>query len=111
MRAAIQTVNEIYGGRKIAVLGNMLELGEISEKVHREIGAELAENNFDTLITFGELGKFIAEGAKSAGMEKVFVTDSHEDAAKTLRGILHYDDVVLFKASHGMHLEKVIELI
>jgi len=111
MRAAIKTVSEIYDTRKIAVLGDMFELGDIAQKVHREIGAYLVENNFEILITVGELGKFIAEGAKSAGLEKIFVTDTHEDAAKTLRGLLKYDDVILFKASHGMHLEKVIELI
>lgn len=111
MRAAIKTAAEIYENRKIAVLGDMFELGDISEKVHREVGECVAENNFDILITVGELGKFIAEGAKSAGMEKIFVTDSHENAAKTLRGILQADDVVLFKASHGMHLEKIIEMI
>ena len=111
MRASIKTAAEVYDARKIAVLGDMFELGAISEKVHREVGAYLAENKFDILITVGKLGRFIAEGAKSAGMEKIFVTDTHEDAAKTLRGILKRDDVILFKASHGMHLEKVIELI
>ena len=111
MRAAIKTVSEIYDDRKIAVLGDMFELGDIAEKAHREIGAYLAENKFDILITVGKLAKFIAEGAKSAGMEKIFVTDTHEDAAKALHGILKYGDVILFKASHGMHLEKVIELI
>lgn len=111
MQAAIKTVAEVYDSRKIAVLGDMFELGEIAEKVHREMGEYVVENNFDILITVGKLAKFIAEGAKSAGMENIFVTDSHEDAAKTLRGILQHDDVVLFKASHGMHLEKIIELI
>ena len=111
MRASIKTAAEIYENRKIAVLGDMFELGDISEKVHREVGECVAENNFDILITVGALGKFIAEGAKSAGMEKIFVTNSHENAAKTLRGILQADDVVLFKASHGMHLEKIIEMI
>ena len=89
----------------------MFELGDIAEKAHREIGEYVAENNFEILITVGELAKFIAEGAKAAGMKNVFVTDSHEEAAKTLRGILQHDDVILFKASHGMHLDKVIELI
>ena len=111
MRASLKTTAEIYDTRKIAVLGDMFELGDISEKVHREIGAYVFENGFEVLITLGELGKFIAEGAKDAGMEKIFMTDSHEDAAKILRGILQHDDVVLFKASHGMHMEKVIELI
>ena len=111
MRVAIQTVGEIYEGRKIAVLGDMLELGEISEKVHREVGTELVENNFDTLITFGELGKFIAEGAKDAGLKNVFVTSTHEESAKKILSVIHAGDTVLFKASHGMHLEKIIELI
>ena len=111
MRAAIKTAAEIYDIRKIAVLGDMFELGAVAEKAHREVGAYVAENGFDILITVGELGKFIAEGAKSAGMEKVFVTDSHEDAAKALRGVLKRNDVILFKASHGMHLEKVIDMI
>ena len=111
MRAAIKTAAEIYENRKIAVLGDMFELGDISEKVHKDVGECVAENNFEILITVGELGKFIAEGAKSAGLEKIFVTDSHENAAKILRSILQADDVVLFKASHGMHLEKIIDLI
>lgn len=111
MRASIKTVAEIYSGRKIAVLGDMLELGEISEKVHREVGVELAENNFDTLITLGELGKFIAAGAKDAGIKNIFTVETHEDAAKKILSIVKEGDTVLFKASHGMHLEKILELI
>lgn len=111
MRAAFQTVSEIYDGRKIAVLGDMLELGEISEKVHREIGAELVKNKFDTLIVLGELGKFIADGAKDSGMKNIFVTSTHEEAAKKILSILREGDIILFKASHGMHMEKIIELI
>lgn len=111
MRAAIQTTAEIYSGRKIAVLGDMLELGNISEKVHKEIGEEVAKNNFDFLITYGEFGKFIAEGAKSSGMENIFITQTHDDAAKKILSIIKKDDTILFKASHGMHMEKIIELI
>ncbi len=111
MQAAIKTVAEIYSGRKIAVLGDMLELGAISEKVHREVGQQLVENNFDTLIAFGELGKFIAAGAKDAGLKNIFTVETHEDAAKKILEIVQKGDVVLFKASHGMHLEKILELI
>ncbi len=111
MRAAIQTVAEIYEGRKIAVLGDMLELGEISEKVHREVGEELAKNKFDTLITLGELGKFIADGAKDAGLKNIFTASTHEEAAKKILEIMRDGDTILFKASHGMHFEKIIELI
>ena len=111
MQASIQTVAEIYNGRKIAVLGDMLELGEISEKVHKEIGEVLAKNNFDTLITLGELGKFIADGAKTSGIKNIFVTETHEQAAKKILDIMQNGDIILFKASHGMHMEKIIELI
>lgn len=111
MRVAIKTTSEIYSGRLIAVLGDMLELGEISEKVHREIGAELVENKFDMLITLGELGKFIAEGAREAGLKDIYSFDTHEDAAKKILELVHDGDTILFKASHVMHMEKIIELI
>lgn len=111
MRVAIKTTSEVYDGRLIAVLGDMLELGDISEQVHREIGAELAENRFDTLITLGELGKFIAAGARDAGLENVYSFDTHEDAAKKILEIVRDGDTILFKASHVMHMEKIIELI
>lgn len=111
MRVAIKTTSEVYNGRLIAVLGDMLELGEISERVHKEIGAELVENKFDTLITLGELGKFIAEGARDAGLKDVYTFDTHEDAAKKILEIVRDGDTILFKASHVMHMEKIIELI
>ena len=111
MQAALKTVAEIYPNRKIAVLGDMLELGEISEKVHRAVGKQLFENKFDTLITLGKLGKFIAAGAKESGIKNIFSFDTHEDAAKKILEIAKKDDVILFKASHGMHFEKILELI
>lgn len=111
MRASLKTVSEIYEGRKFAVLGDMLELGDIAEKSHREIGKEVFENDFDVLVTYGELGKFIAAGAKDAGMEKVYTTENHEETAKKILSLIKDGDTILFKASHGMHLEKVIELI
>lgn len=111
MRVAIKTASEIYSGRLIAVLGDMLELGDISEAVHREIGAELVENKFDTLITLGELGKFIAAGARDAGLQNVYTFDTHEDVAKKIIEIVREGDTILFKASHVMHMDKIIELI
>ncbi len=111
MRAAIRTTSEVYSGRLIAVLGDMLELGNISEKIHREIGFELVENKFDTLITLGPLGRFIAEGAREAGLKNIFAFDTHESAARKILDIVRDGDTILFKASHVMHMEKIIELI
>ena len=89
----------------------MLELGTISEQIHKEIGFELVENKFDTLITLGPLGKFIAEGAREAGLKNIFAFDTHEDAARKILEIVRDGDTILFKASHVMHMEKIIELI
>ena len=111
MRAAIRTTSEVYSGRLIAVLGDMLELGTISEQIHREIGFELVENKFDTLITLGSLGRFIAEGAREAGLKNIFAFDTHEAAARKILEIVRDGDTILFKASHVMHMEKIIELI
>ena len=111
MRVAIKTASEVYDGRLIAVLGDMLELGDISERIHREIGAELVESKFDTLITLGDLGEFIAEGARDAGLKNVYTFNTHEDAAKKILELVHDGDTILFKASHVMHMEKIIELI
>ena len=89
----------------------MLELGNISEKVHREIGVDLVEYKFDTLITLGELGKFIAAGARDAGLKNIYSFDTHEDAARKILELVRDGDTILFKASHVMHMEKIIELI
>ena len=64
MRASIKTTADLAKGRKIAVFGDMLELGNISENAHREVGREAAEAGFDFLITLGTLAKFIADGAR-----------------------------------------------
>ena len=111
MRVAISTTAEIASGRKIAVLGDMLELGNRSESIHRSIGADLAKNNFGVLVTFGKLGRLIAEGAKEAGVEKIFTADTHEQAAEYLRGTVKKGDTILFKGSRAMRMEKIIELI
>ncbi len=111
MRVAIATTAEIADGRKIAVLGDMLELGDRAESLHRAVGADLAKRGFNVLVTFGKLGHFIAEGAAAAGVEKIFTADTHEQAAEYLRGIVRDGDTILFKGSRAMRMEKIIELI
>ena len=111
MRAAINTTAEIAEGRKIAVLGDMLELGSLAEGLHRSIGPELAKHGFDVLVTFGRLSRLIAEGAREAGIEKIYMADSHEQAAEYLRQFLTVGDTVLVKGSRAMRMEKIIELI
>ena len=113
MKAAIETLSSLATGRKIAVLGDMLELGDIAREAHLSVGRAIAEHGFDALVTRGELGEHIAEGAQQAGMmpDRVYRAASHEEAADILKGILAPGDTVLFKGSRGMAMEKIIELI
>lgn len=108
MNAALKTVSETYGGRKIAVLGDMLELGDAEVSAHKKVGEETKEYNFDALITLGERGKIIAKGAKDAGLQNVTATSSHEEAANALKSIMKEGDIVLLKGSRGMEMEKIL---
>ncbi len=111
MTAAIQTLSEMEQGRKIAVFGDMLELGDVSEQAHYHVGEELAEKKFAAVITLGEMGKLIAKGASEHGIEDVFACDSHEEAGGILEEILQAGDTVLFKGSRGMQMEKIMDCV
>lgn len=111
MTAAINTLSELTKGRKIAVLGDMLELGSVSEEAHLHVGEEVAEHGFTALVTRGEMGDFIAKGAENKGMTAVYRCASHEDAAEKLHELLQPGDTLLFKGSRGMAMEKIIDLL
>ena len=115
MRAAIVNTSKIAEKHqnKIAVLGGMLELGEHAEKLHKQVGREVFENDFAYLITCGELAKFIADGAREAGMssEKVFSADTQEKTVEFLKSVAHDGDIVLLKGSRGFKMERVLEIM
>ena len=111
MTAAINTLSELTKGRKIAVLGDMLELGSVSEEAHLHVGEEVAEHGFTALVTRGEMGEFIAKGAENRGMTAVYRCASHEEAAEKLHELLQPGDTLLFKGSRGMAMEKIIDLL
>ncbi len=111
MTAAINTLSELTKGRKIAVLGDMLELGSVSEEAHLHVGEEVAEHDFTALVTRGEMGEFIAKGAENKGMTAVYRCASHEEAAAKLHELLQPGDTLLFKGSRGMTMEKIIDLL
>lgn len=104
VKAAIDVLCSVAKGRKIAVLGDMAELGEKSPEYHREIGAYAAENNVDVLVLAGEYAKFTAEGGKAC---KVCIHNDNESIEKYLKDNLCTGDTVLFKASRVMKLEEV----
>lgn len=100
-------------GRKIAVLGNMNELGTYTEVKHREIGA-MVLGRADVLFTVGENGKLIAEQAGLTGFDKrsIFVFDNAPDAAEALKSFIKKGDTILVKGSQNkVRLEKLVKII
>lgn len=111
MHAALVVLADLQAERRIAVLGDMLELGDYAEQTHVEIGARAAENDVDVLLTFGELTKLTAQKAKESGVGTVLAFDNKNRLAAALCDILSPGDAVLFKASRGMGLEDIIEMV
>lgn len=110
-KAAIDTLVEIgIHKRKIAVLGDMLELGEYAEQGHREVGNWAAKRGVDLLLCMGEFANFLAEGAREGGMsdERIVLVPSHEEARKFIKSIISPKTVILFKASRKLGFEKLV---
>ncbi len=112
--AALQTVADLGGDRRnIAVLGDMLELGDFSEEAHRAVGRAVAAGPFARLIAVGSQARWIAEAAVESGMDAadvVFCSDLRE-ASVSLGKILGGHDRVLIKASRKMGLEGIVEAL
>lgn len=111
MKAALDCLSKIQGERRIAVLGDMGELGEYSKELHEKVGKVVAEDKVDILITVGTEAKQIAETAKQNGVEKTYSFDELKDAVDKLKKILAVNDVVLVKASHYMNFEKIVKAL
>ena len=113
MKASLEYLSKSKLKRKIAVLGDMLELGEYSKQLHEKVGVEVAKNKIDILITVGKEAKNILNKAISMGIEKenAYNFETNEQAIELLNKILKPEDIVLVKASNGMHFNKIIEKI
>jgi UDP-N-acetylmuramoyl-tripeptide--D-alanyl-D-alanine ligase len=110
MKAALRTLVELdIEGKRIAVLGEMRELGAESDRGHREVGQSAATLGVNQLITIGNTAKLIAEGARTAGLDKVSSARSTAEAAKLLGEIAEPGDLVLIKGSRAARTEDVIE--
>ncbi|MBQ5612694.1 MAG: UDP-N-acetylmuramoyl-tripeptide--D-alanyl-D-alanine ligase, partial [Clostridia bacterium] len=101
------------GRRSVAVLGDMLELGQESPALHRSVGVHLAQRGIDRLFTLGEGGDQIAIGARQKGMPLARIQRRRDvkdlsGMAELLSKELKDGDVVLFKASRGVHAEEII---
>lgn len=106
--AALAVLGSMNAKRKIAVIGDMLELGAVSESAHYEVGKKAAENGIDAVFTYGERSLQTAKGAEDGNIGCVKSFLDKEELSKELIGCLKEGDAVLFKASRGMKLEDVI---
>lgn len=110
MKASIQNLSK-YKNRKIAVLGDMFELGEYTKELHEKVGIEIAKSSIDILICNGKNAKYITEKAKEEGMQEknIYYYETKEEIIEKLNKIIKSDDVILFKASNGMKFYELVE--
>jgi len=109
MEAAIGVLEEMKGQRKIAVLGDMLELGKFTEEEHRIVGEKLV-GIADILITVGPRAKFIAEEAINKGFQEknIYHFETSLNTGEFLIGFIKNGDIILMKASQGIRLERAV---
>ncbi|WP_295216735.1 UDP-N-acetylmuramoyl-tripeptide--D-alanyl-D-alanine ligase [Ruminococcus sp.] len=111
MKAALTVLRDLpCKGRRVAVLGDMLELGEMSRQLHTLVGEMAAASEADALFCFGKESFYLAQ---RAAMQEVSVyhTEDRRELCRVIRQYLRPDDVILFKASREMHLEDCIDVI
>jgi UDP-N-acetylmuramoyl-tripeptide--D-alanyl-D-alanine ligase len=111
VQKALETLKEIKTrGRRIAVLGDMLELGEKAKDFHLKIGRKVAQSGLDLLVVVGELARFIAEGAREAHMSSrdILTFESNQQAGIFLLENLKEGDLLLVKGSRRMKTEEVV---
>ena len=101
--------------RKIAILGDMLELGEMTDYYHEKIGKIVADSSIDILVTLGDGGKVIAQSALTNGMQEncifSFRRNDRKKLSQKLLDILKPKDFLLLKASREIEMEKVLEYL
>ena len=112
MKSAVNTLMASGGNRKVAILGDMFELGAESENAHFEVGVYAAEKQVDLLIAVGNDARQYAEGAKkSMDPQKILCFEKKEDLIEKLSELIETGDVILVKASRSMFMEKIVNAI
>jgi UDP-N-acetylmuramyl pentapeptide synthase len=110
--AALSTLeyfNKIAKGEKIAVLGDMLELGNYDEDAHRELGRSVANAGFETVIGVGKSSKFLIDEVKlHSNNTKTYLFDNVHGAIPIIKSGLRKNVSILVKGSHSIHLDKLI---
>jgi len=106
IRAALKVLGSVSGKRRVAVLGDVLEMGDFAPDAHYGLGKDVV-NSADVLITAGKNAEFIAKGAKALDMSEVYSFADTDGACGFAKDYVKSGDAVLIKASRGMHFEKI----
>jgi UDP-N-acetylmuramoyl-tripeptide--D-alanyl-D-alanine ligase len=111
MASALHTLAEVQGERKIAVLGDMRELGEYTQQAHMKLGRLVKEKEIDLLFLLGQFAPYVAHGAREAGMEprSIFLGKDQHDVGLRLARTVKKGDWVLVKGSRNMNMEEIIK--
>lgn len=114
MRAAVEVLSKFNGAYKIAVLGDMLELGELGPALHESVGKFVVTCGIDCLIAVGDLAEHIYNGACSAqedGTVECYYRPTKEEAEAVLDQVIRKEATILCKASRGMAMEELVDYI
>ncbi len=110
-KVSLNVLKSVAKGKTIAVLADMLELGEKSGSEHYGVGKHLAELGIDTLIAVGELSRNTAKGAEENGCKEVEMFENNEQAYEYLKKIIEKECAVLVKGSRGMHTDEIVKKV
>ena len=110
-RAALDVQKNTTKARRVAILGDVLEMGEFAAKAHYDMGIYAAECGIDELVTVGANAQHIAEGAAAAGISDIISYAETDEAVRDIKKLVRPGDSVLVKASHGMEFHKITEAI
>jgi UDP-N-acetylmuramoyl-tripeptide--D-alanyl-D-alanine ligase len=112
VKSALEYIHSIEGNKKISILGDMLELGDYEKKLHEKIGEEVVKNGIDILITVGRASRYIAQKVKEmSNKTTIYECNTNEEAIKIAKYEIKENDIVLVKASRGMHFEEIVRQI
>ena len=107
----LSSMQSLFLGKRIAVLGDMLELGRESVPAHKEVGEYVAKKGIDILLTTGEISRNTNLVAKKLGMIDAFYFKDQKDLISYLKSIVKKDDLILIKGSQGSRMERVVKAL
>ena len=111
LESVLADLSSLEAKRKVAILGDMLELGKTQKSYHQEAGKHVKQYRWDVLLTVGPLSRHMAEGAMEAGMEDSHIAsfENADEAAKQVLSFIEPGDLVLVKGSRGMRTDKIVD--